>query len=97
MLRMHSSGLLTRCYHMQGVRLYVSQLWALSAKRTQTGLRDARSALFQIVVPIALVLLSLWVRKATFSAATEPDLAINRYAKRHARQLAASISVAVIW
>ena len=64
---------------LQGLRLYGAQLWGLTAKRFQTGRRDARAALLQIVVPICLVLLSLWGRRVTFAAATEPALDISRY------------------
>jgi hypothetical protein len=65
---------------LQGVRLYAQQWRGLFAKRALSARRDRLAVVVQLLVPIALVLVALWVRRSSVSFAQEPPLAISRCA-----------------
>lgn len=73
---------------LQGLRLYVQQLYALFVKRVLSARRDRLAVVIQLLVPIALVLVALWARHATDAFPQEPALSISRCAQwYHGRQL----------
>ena len=51
--------------YVQGLRLYGQQAWALFAKRAISARRDRLAVVMQLAVPIALVLVALWARRAS--------------------------------
>lgn len=65
-------GLLT------GGALYAQQWRGLFVKRALSARRDRLALVTQLAVPVGLVLLALWTRKATSAYPQEPALALSR-------------------
>ena len=64
---------------MQGWALDVAQFRAQAAKRGTSMLRDRRTLVWQVLVPVALVALSLLANRASFQLQI-PPLIISRHA-----------------
>ena len=60
--------------------LYVQQWRGLWTKRALSARRDQLAVVTQLLVPVALMLLALWTRKATSGYVQEPALALSRWA-----------------
>lgn len=63
---------------VQGVALYAQQWLGLFTKRLLSARRDRLAVVVQLLVPIALVLVALWVRRSSAAFPQEPALPISR-------------------
>jgi len=68
----------------QGAALYAQQWRGLWAKRALSARRDRLAVVTQLAVPVALVLLALWTRKASSAFPQEPALALSRCGRARA-------------
>ncbi len=66
----------------QGAALYAQQWRGLWVKRALSARRDRLAVVTQLAVPVALVLLALWTRKASSAFPQEPALALSRCGTR---------------
>ncbi len=80
---------------LRGFRLLAQQAWALLAKRALCARRERLAVLTQLLVPLALVWLSLWTASMSIREESNPALPLGRAEVLVGRPTAVAVDAAV--